>query len=34
YVREHGDLPSFARRSWKTSREALAAAEQSALAEF
>ncbi|WP_273837749.1 ribonuclease HII [Halococcus sp. PRR34] len=34
YVREHGDLPPFARRSWKTSREALAAAEQSALAEF
>ncbi|WP_049901983.1 ribonuclease HII [Halococcus agarilyticus] len=34
YVREQGDLPSFARRSWKTSREALAAAEQSALAEF
>ncbi|EMA43122.1 ribonuclease HII [Halococcus saccharolyticus] len=34
YVHEHGDLPPFARRSWKTSREALAAAEQSALAEF
>jgi len=34
HVREHGDLPPFARRSWKTSREALAAAEQSALAEF
>lgn len=34
YVREHGDLPPLARASWQTSRDVLAAAEQSALAEF
>ena len=34
YVRTHGTLPSCARVSWRTSREALAAAEQSALGEF
>jgi len=34
YVREHGALPDCARASWQTSRDALAAAEQSALGEF
>ena len=34
YVREHGDLPSFARASWQTSRDVLEAADQSALADF
>ncbi|WP_353634625.1 ribonuclease HII [Halobacterium sp. NMX12-1] len=34
YVREHGDLPDCARASWQTSRDALAAAEQSGLDEF
>ena len=34
YVREHGDLPPFARASWQTSRDVLEAAEQSVLGEF
>ena len=34
YVREHGDLPPFARASWKTSRDVLDAAAQSTLASF
>ena len=34
YVAEHGDLPSCARASWKTSQDALAAATQSSLGEF
>ncbi|WP_435076227.1 ribonuclease HII [Halococcus sp. AFM35] len=34
YVREHGDLPPFARASWQTSRDVLDAAAQSELAEF
>jgi len=34
YVGEHGELPDCARASWQTSRDALAAAEQSALGEF
>ncbi|MFB6165241.1 MAG: ribonuclease HII [Haloarculaceae archaeon] len=34
YVREHGALPDCARASWQTSRDALAAAEQSALEDF
>lgn len=34
YVREHDELPPFARTSWQTSRDVLEAAEQSALAEF
>jgi len=34
YVREHGALPTCARESWQTSRDALAAAEQSGLGEF
>lgn len=34
YVREHGGLPPFARESWKTSRDVLEAANQSALADF
>jgi ribonuclease HII len=34
YVGEHGDLPPFARASWRTSQDVLEAAEQSALAEF
>jgi len=34
YVREHGGLPDCARESWQTSRDALAAAEQSALGDF
>ena len=34
YVSEHGDLPDCARASWQTSRDALAAAEQSGLGEF
>ncbi|WP_424017646.1 ribonuclease HII [Halorientalis pallida] len=34
YVAEHGDLPPCARRSWSTSQDVLAAAEQSALSEF
>jgi ribonuclease HII len=34
YVREHGDLPPFARASWQTSRDVLAAAEQSSLGAF
>ena len=34
YVREHGDLPPFARVSWQTSRDILEAADQSALADF
>lgn len=34
YVGEHGRLPDCARASWKTAKEALAAAEQSALDSF
>lgn len=34
HVREHGDLPNCARRSWATCADVLAAAEQSALGEF
>ncbi|MFB6143124.1 MAG: ribonuclease HII [Halorientalis sp.] len=34
YVAEHGGLPDCARESWATSRDVLAAAEQSALGEF
>jgi ribonuclease HII len=34
YVREHGELPACARASWKTSRDVLAAAEQSTLDGF
>ena len=34
YVRTHGALPDCARRSWRTSADVLAAAEQSALSEF
>lgn len=34
YVREHGDLPPFARASWQTSRDVLEAADQSALVDF
>lgn len=34
YVREHGELPECARASWQTSRDALGAAEQSALDDF
>lgn len=34
YVREHGSLPDCARASWQTSRDALAAAEQSGLDDF
>ncbi len=34
YVREQGCLPDCARESWQTSRDALAAAEQSGLDEF
>ena len=34
YVREHGTLPACARASWKTSRDVLAAAEQSSLDAF
>ena len=34
YVQKHGDLPSCARASWQTCRDALAAADQSVLGEF
>ena len=34
YVDEHGRLPECARESWQTSRDVLAAAEQSALDSF
>ena len=34
YVRTHGDLPPFARASWQTSRDVLAAAAQSELVDF
>jgi len=34
YVEEHGELPPFARESWRTSRDVLAAAEQSSLDAF
>jgi ribonuclease HII len=34
YVEEHGELPPFARESWRTSRDVLAAAEQSTLDAF
>jgi len=34
FVREHGRLPGCARRSWQTSRDALAARGQSSLSEF
>jgi ribonuclease HII len=34
YVDEHGELPSIARASWATSRDVLAAAEQSSLGRF
>jgi len=34
YVADTGELPPFARASWQTSRDALAGAEQSGLAEF
>lgn len=34
YVREHGSLPDCARATWRTSEDLLAAAEQSALADF
>ena len=34
FVEDHGCLPACARTSWQTSRDALSAAEQSALGEF
>jgi ribonuclease HII len=34
YVDEHGELPPFARSSWSTCEDVLAAAEQSTLGEF
>ncbi|MFB6296907.1 MAG: ribonuclease HII [Salinirussus sp.] len=34
YVEENGDLPDCARSSWRTSRDVLAAADQTALDEF
>lgn len=34
YVADHGDLPDCARRSWQTSKEALAEAEQSGLEDY
>ena len=34
YVRDHGDVPDCARRSWSTCADVLAAAEQSSLGEF
>lgn len=34
YVADHGSLPDCARRSWRTSREALADAEQSGLEDY
>ncbi|PSQ58656.1 MAG: ribonuclease HII [Halobacteriales archaeon SW_9_67_25] len=34
FVAEHGELPECARESWRTSRDVLAAAEQSSLGEF
>lgn len=34
YVDDHGELPPFARATWSTSRDVLAAAEQSSLSEF
>jgi ribonuclease HII len=34
YVADHGRLPACARESWQTSRDVLAAAEQSSLSEF
>lgn len=34
YVRDHGDVPPHARRSWATCADVLVAAEQSALDEF
>jgi len=34
YVTEHGDLPACARRSWQTSRDALAATEQTDIDSF
>ena len=34
YVREHGELPPAARKSWSTCQDALATAEQSRLEEF
>jgi ribonuclease HII len=34
YVDAHGDLPAFARHSWRTSTDVLAAAEQSGLDDF
>jgi ribonuclease HII len=34
YVGEHGELPACARASWRTSRDALAAAEQGTLDQF
>ncbi|WP_222919937.1 ribonuclease HII [Natrinema sp. SYSU A 869] len=34
YVDEHGDLPPFARESWSTCEDALAAAEQTGLEQF
>jgi len=34
FVREHGRLPACARQSWQTSRDVLAARDQSSLSEF
>lgn len=34
HVRDHGELPACARRSWQTSRDALAAVQQGTLDEF
>ena len=34
YVADHGDLPECARRSWKTSKQALADAKQSGLEDY
>lgn len=34
YVEEHGELPACARSSWKTSEDALAAAQQGTFADF
>jgi len=34
YVADHGDLPDCARRSWQTSKQALADAEQSGLEDY
>lgn len=34
YVREHGELPACARKSWQTSRDVLRALDQSSLSDF